>query len=254
MIAALPMYDRMETRSETDRFWSLIAKEHTNAPKALCRDRDLWDIWTDPQLFLAQTCGMPYRVKLRHDVSYVTTPDFGLPHCPAGYYNSVFLKRKDDTRDLDQLCQGVFAYNDGLSQSGWAGPVQHLLDLGLGPTQGQQSGAHRASAELVTQGKADFCAVDAQTWRLMQRYDPWTQTLLVIDQTAPTPALPYICSPNIDPAEVEVSVLSAFSKLHTSDKAVLGVSQFVKLCPEQYFSVATPPLPYEMFKNHADWL
>ena len=252
MIAALPMYDRMETRLETDRFWSLIADQNANAPKNLCRDIDLWEIWTDPNLFMAQTCGMPYRVKLRDSVSYVTTPDFGLPDCPAGFYNSVFLKYRGDDRDLEQLCQGVFAYNDTLSQSGWAGPVQHMLDHGLRPTQGRQTGAHRASAELVAQRKADFCAVDAQTWRLMQRYDPWTQSLCVFDHSAATPALPYICGPNIDPRNVEASVLSAFSKLASTDKDILGIRQFVKLSPEMYFGIDTPPLPYEMFKNHAD--
>lgn len=252
MIAALPMYDRMETRQETDRFWALIAEHTAKAPKFLSREIDLWEVWTDPQLFLAQTCGMPYRVKLRDSVSYVTTPDFALPNCPNGFYNSVFLKHHDDMRDLEHLCQGVFAYNDSLSQSGWAGPVQHLLDIGLCPTQGHQSDAHRASASLVAQGKADFCAIDAQTWRLMQRYDPWTQSLTVIEHTAPTPALPYICGTNIDPREVEASVLSAFSQLPPKDKAILGIAQFVKLSPEMYFDVATPPLPYEMFKNHAD--
>jgi hypothetical protein len=65
VIAALPMYDRPETRAATDRFWELtrdaLSLRGIDAPEALTRDRDPWDIWQAPDLVLAQTCGLPYR-------------------------------------------------------------------------------------------------------------------------------------------------------------------------------------------------
>ena len=79
MIAALPMYDRPETQDATDRFWALIRDRlragGIPAPDHLTRDRDPWDIWTDPDLVLAQTCGLPSRVPTQDTI---TGPAFQL--------------------------------------------------------------------------------------------------------------------------------------------------------------------------------
>ena len=95
MIAALPMYDRPETAAATDRYWGLIrdglrARE-IEAPDDLTRTDDLWTLWQSPDLVLAQTCGLPFRARLHGQVQLVGTPDFGLPGCAPGYYNSVII-------------------------------------------------------------------------------------------------------------------------------------------------------------------
>ena len=109
MIAALPMYDRPETASANDRLWALIHEALGEGPKHLTREGDLWDIWTAPDLLLAQTCGLPYRARLHDRVTLVGTPDYGLPDLPAGYYQSVLIARADGPRDLDALCTGTLA-------------------------------------------------------------------------------------------------------------------------------------------------
>ena len=248
MIAALPMYDRVETREETDRFWSLISQGTGFSSLSLSRDQDLWDIWRHPELILAQTCGMPFRVSLRESVNYVITPDYALDGCPAGYYNSVFLARRSETRDLSQIVKGTYAYNEALSQSGWAGPITHLLQSGLKPTKLVQSHAHVASALMVAEGEADYCAIDAHTWRLIQRYDAFAAVLCELERTQPTPALPYICSKQTDSSEIESRVLDAFQQLSPKDSAALGLSGFIKIDPRRYFDVPTPPTPDEMTK------
>lgn len=50
-----------------------------------------------------------------------------MPDCPAGYYNSVFIARRDDPRrnSPDFTC-ATFAYNEPMSQSGWAAPTPGL--------------------------------------------------------------------------------------------------------------------------------
>lgn len=94
MIAHLGMYDRPETAAANDRFWTLIREHLGRGPQQLSREEDTWRVWTSPDLLLAQTCGCPYRTRLYGEVELIGTPDHGLPGCPAGHYNSVFIARK----------------------------------------------------------------------------------------------------------------------------------------------------------------
>lgn len=239
------MYDREETCIETDLFWSLIAGQDPVAPSSLCRNHNLWDAWQSDDLYLSQTCGMPFRLKLQEKVHYVCTPDYGLENCPPGYYYSVFLKRCDDSRDLSDLSQGRYAFNDRLSQSGWAGPLVHFESQGLKVQNFTQAHAHRGSAKLVQEKKADFCAIDAHTWRLMQTFDTWTKDLVIIEATKPTPGLPYICGMSQDPRKLESQVLKAFEKLPILAREKLGIRGFVLIDVDEYLSVPIPSLPYE---------
>ena len=202
MIASLGMYDRAETAAANDALWSLIraglrAAGHA-APEALTRgEAAYWPAWQDPDLTFSQTCGYPYRLRLHPHVTLVGTPDYGLPGCPPGHYNSVFIARADDPRtSLAQFRTARFAFNEALSQSGWAGPQTHVhLILGFHFQPSLQTGGHRLSALAVVEDRADIAAVDALTWALMQTHDPFTAQLREIARTAPTPALPYIAGP-----------------------------------------------------------
>lgn len=195
MIAALPMYDRAETAGgANDRLWAAIRAELGFVPQTLTREGDLWDIWTDPGLVLAQTCGLPFRARLHDKVTLIGTPDYGLPGCAPGYYHSTILARADDRRDLADLAAGTMAVNEGLSQSGWAAPLVHLAQRGglSPPAQCLQTGAHRASALAVSQGRADFASLDSVTWALIQRHDAWADGLRAVATTTPPtpPGLP----------------------------------------------------------------
>ena len=94
MIATLPMYDRPETRAATDRFWDLIRTHVQGAPEHLSRDGFHW---LSPDLLLSQTCSLPYRTGLQDHVSIIATPVHSIP-CPAGFYFSNIVLRKDDDR------------------------------------------------------------------------------------------------------------------------------------------------------------
>ena len=65
MIASLQMYKRPELVEAHARFWSLINQNlmelGINAPRELNQDKEVMEVWTDPDLVLSQTCGMPYR-------------------------------------------------------------------------------------------------------------------------------------------------------------------------------------------------
>lgn len=244
MIACLSMYDRAQTAPANDRFWSAIRAALGTGPAQLTRDRDLWQVWQSPDLLLAQTCGFPFRAHLHSHVTLVGTPDYGLPGCPAGHYNSVLVAHVSRVGDSITTFQDAhLAYNEPLSQSGWAAPVAHFSSLGLRLGQCTQSGAHRESARLVAQGAADLAALDALSWELICRYDPFAAQLTEITRTSPTPALPFITALGRDPAPLRHAIEQAIHTLSDDDRATLRLCNLVNLPEAAYLAIATPPPP-----------
>ncbi|MGL4648335.1 MAG: phosphate/phosphite/phosphonate ABC transporter substrate-binding protein, partial [Caldilineaceae bacterium] len=151
MIASLPMYDMPPVQAANDRLWAAIRDgmraRGMDAPEALLREpADLFAQWEAPDLVLSQTCGMPYRTRLHGKVTLIGTPDFGVPGAPAGHYRSVFVAHRNDPRTrLDQFDGAKLAYNETVSQSGWAGPLNHAAELGLTLRAHLHTGGHRLS-------------------------------------------------------------------------------------------------------------
>lgn len=244
MIAALPMYDLPWLRAETDRLWQAIRDELPDAPNALTRDRDAWDIWQSPDLLLAQTCGLPFRARLKDRVTLVASPDHRLPDCPPGHYYSQLIRRRDDTRDLAALVEGVMAYNEPLSQSGWAAPFAHLAARGLAPGRLLKTGAHLGSVAAVLDGRADFAAIDAVTLSLFARHDADAAAGLdLFDRTAPTPALPYITAPAHDAAGLAAAMARAIARLSQDDRDALCLHGIVSIPAARYTALPLPPAP-----------
>ena len=244
MIAALPMYDFPGLRAETDAFWSAIRAELGRGPAQLTRDRDLWDIWRDPALLVAQTCGLPYRARLHGDVRLVGAPDYGLPGCPPGHYNSVLILRADDPRDEEALSAAPFAVNDALSQSGWAAPLAHMEARGLSIAPALQTGAHALSARAVADGRADWAAIDALTWEFLTRFHPEdTGRLRVFARTLPSPALPYITGPDGDAKAIRDAIARAIAALPDPTRAALHLRGIVAIPAEDYLALPVPPAP-----------
>lgn len=249
MIAALPMYDRPELTGATDRYWALIRDglraRGIDAPDTLSRGADdLMPQWLAPDLLLSQTCGFPYRARLHGQVKLVGTPDFGVEGCPPGHYRSVLIARADDPRDtLADFDGTAIAYNDGLSQSGWAAPQNHAASLGLRLPAGPRTGSHRASLLAVAEGQADLAALDAVTFRLLRRTDPVAASVKVIDETDPTPGLPYICAQGLDADAVFDAITAAIPALSDADRTALGLKGVLRIPASAYLAVPTPPSP-----------
>jgi hypothetical protein len=241
MIAALPMYDRPEIGGAIDVFWGLIRDalraRGGAAPEALARGGDPWAIWQDPSLVLSQTCGLPFRARLHDKVALVATPDYGLPGCPSGYYNSVIIARPGPLPHRPRL-----AINDPLSQSGWAALVAWIAakDIARGPVT--VTGAHAASARAVADGLADLAAIDAQTWRLLLRHagaDPAFE----IARTPPTPGLPLITSLAHAPEDIAKAVAQACAALDPATRAALDLQGIVQIDKAAYLALPLPPDP-----------
>jgi ABC-type phosphate/phosphonate transport system substrate-binding protein len=249
MIASLGMYDPPPLQAANDRYWVLIRdgmrSAGLTAPDALTRGPDAyWPAWHAQDLVLSQTCGLPYRARLHDKVTLIGTPDFGLPDCPAGYYRSVLVARRDDPRTtLAQYAGGRLAYSEELSQSGWAAPCNHVAASGLRWSSFQRSGAHSASCRAVADGEADIAAIDALTWVLLCRYDPMTQRLRVIDTTTPTPGLPYIAALGMDADLMFAVIAAAIDRLSPQDRDLLHLRGIVRIPTADYLAVPNPPAP-----------
>ena len=257
MIASLGMYDRAETAAANDRLWAGIRdglRAHgLPAPEALTRGENAyWDAWTAPDLTFSQTCGYPFRARLHEHVTLIGTPDYGLPSCPPGHYNSVFIARRSDPRQtLTDFDHAGFAYNEPLSQSGWAAPQNHAASLGLHLPPCLQSGGHRLSALAVAEGRADIAAIDALTWELMTRHDGFTAQLKEIARTQPpTPVLPYIAAKGAD-ADLHFAVTAAaIAALSDADKHSLHLRGLVRIPAASYLAVPNPPAPDQIAQRN----
>ena len=248
MIASLPMYDPPPLRDANDTFWGLIRDrlraEGMAAPDELTRTGDLWDHWTDAALVLSQTCGFPYRARLHGQVALVGSPDFGVPDCPPGYYCSVFVVRRDDPRRrLADFDGATFAYNEALSQSGWAAPQTEARARGLRFVTGPHTGGHALSARAVAEGRADIAALDAVTWANLQTFDPVCDALVEIDRSEPTPVLPYNAAKGADALLIRAAIARAIEALPAGTRRRLRLRGIVDIPAERYLAVPIPPAP-----------
>lgn len=244
MIAMLGMYDMPPLQAANDRFWQAIRTHLGHGPEQLSRDLDFWDIWQSPDLLFAQTCGLPYRSRLHDLVGLIGTPDYGLPGCPAGYYRSVFVVHADsDGQSLADFTNGTLAYNEASSQSGWAGPIAHLMAARLRFPQYLATGSHAASALAVAEGRANIAGLDILTWQLLQDHDPVAARLRVIEQTEPTPGLPYIAARARDPGRIAQAVATAIDGLSAADQALLHIKALIHIEPKQYLAIPIPAGP-----------
>ena len=236
MIAHLPMYDVPANRDAHGRLWDLFFGFYGGGGQTM-PDADIWQDWMSPNLLLSQTCGLPYRSKLHGQVTLVAPPDNRLDGCPAGYYRSAIITRGD--ADIDLAANNfTFAYNEALSQSGWAAPWGEGI---TGKTR-LQTGGHLKSVQAVQQGAADVEAIDALTWHFVRR-DGAAAGLKVIHWTRPTPTLPFITSRTNDPAPIRAALAAAIDALDHADRDTLRLYGLVDVPAQDYLAVPIPPAP-----------
>lgn len=242
MIAHLGMYDVPMANAA---FWILIRRALGYGPDSLTNTDNVWALWQSPDLLLSQTCGYPYRAQLHGTVELLGTPDYGLTDCAPGYYRSVFIARKADARThLTDFTGKRFAFNEALSQSGWAGPVTHMDGLGMSPGALVQTGSHTGSINAVADGRADFAAIDAMTWQLVARSEiDVTDHVQIIAQTAQSPGLPFITALGRDVGAIQTAIDTAIDEMPEPLRQLLPIHQLVRIPAAAYLAVTTPAGP-----------
>ena len=245
MIASLMMYHRPQLEDAHNRYWALIRKNLAaigiESPESLSQDAEEFSVWNDPNLVLSQTCGMPYRKWLHAKVTLIGAPDFGINGCPPGYYRSAFVVRRNDPRHSLANFKGArFAYNQEFSQSGYAAAFTHLKPHGFWFENRVHTHQHLASARAIAEECADITAIDAVSWRLMEKYEGFTDDLRVLGWTKPTPGLPYIAGPSADRLPTFNAVKTAISQLNDEDRKLLGIKGLIYIPQQDYLSIANP--------------
>ncbi len=206
------MYDLPLLRSATDALWSAIAQVlrsfgMTDLPPQLRRDLEPERLWADPDLLLAQTCGLPLVTLLDGRVRFVATPVYAVDGCSGGDYRSWLVVRSGDgRRSIADLEGCVAAVNAPHSQSG----ANALAALTVPVAEGRRffadirvTGAHLASLQAIQSGAADCAAIDCVTWALLADAAPEALAGLArLAASPPVPALPFITASNRDDATV----------------------------------------------------
>jgi ABC-type phosphate/phosphonate transport system substrate-binding protein len=239
------MYARPELDDAHAALWVMMRDElraqGVNVPDALSLGEDL-EFWRRDDLVFSQTCGMPLREHLHSDVAYLATPDYGLPDCKPGYYNSVFIAK--DPGKLTDFDGARFALNGTNSQSGFAAPITAANIAGIEFSTGIVSGGHRNSYQAVKDGYADVAAIDAMTWHYINRLE--SPDVHIIGYTAQTPTLPYICSKSMPRAKILTALKNAIAGLSGHDRDLLRLRELVEIPLTDYLAVKTPDVPFPL--------
>lgn len=209
--ASLGMYDAPEFAAANDDYWSRVAARLRAAgvadvPARLTRCLPLDEIWADPGLLVAQTCGWPLMTTLAGRVAVVATPCYALAGCEGPLHRGFVVVRAEDAADSPAALRGrVFALNGWDSNSGMNLARALFAPLARdGRFFGEVvvTGAHRASLAAVASGRADAACVDCVSFGLLRRHAPAAVAgLRVLAETEPVPALPFITRADAPAAE-----------------------------------------------------
>jgi ABC-type phosphate/phosphonate transport system substrate-binding protein len=235
--AALSMYDLPELQDANDALWTAIvdrlrARSFFDLPDQLTRDVAPEVLWTDPDLLLAQTCGLPLATRLEGRVRVVATPRYRAQGCEGVDYRSAVVVRADSAvNSLLDLRGGRCAANDLGSNSGMNLLRAEIAPLAAGKTFFKSvlvTGSHLASAEAIVQDKADVAALDCVTWAHLQRWRPGlTDQLRVLTWSVRSPGLPLITSLGTSPSQL--AAIRAVLDEVAADRCLQEVRQILLL-------------------------
>jgi len=252
-VASLGMYDLPALREANDALWHGVAgwlrdSGVQDVPEHLDHERSLADIWDDPHLLLAQTCGFPFATRWRDRLRYVATPVYDVLACEGAWYRSVLVvAHHSGARELSDLRGAIVAINEPSSNSGC-----NLLAAAVAPTLRQKpffgcailTGSHHASAVAVADGRAAIAAIDAITYTHLGRHHPdLTAALRIIGWTPVAPGLPLVTSITTPPRQVELLVQALAWASQTSElreaRSALLLKSFAPVPMADYGLLAT---------------
>ena len=159
------------------------------------------------------------------------------------YFSDVIVRRDDPARTLEDLPGRAFAYNEETSYSGWL-VVWHHLGL-RGPRPGftlsptLRTGSHQASIAAVSDGQADWAAIDSQVLAITVRNEPrLAARLRVLESLGPSPVPPFVARTAI-PEAVRKGMAEALRDaagfaFARGALAGAGITGFVEACDADY--------------------
>lgn len=250
MIAQLPMYLRPGNRVAHAALWELIRDglraRDIAAPDHLDDSLAYDTAWAHPNLCLSQVCNLPLRGPLKDRLTVIGACDYGVPDCPPGHYNSLFVVRDDHlAKRPEDLDGATMAYNDRWSQSGWGAPWLWAEKHGMNFRPTLNTGAHVASVAAVANGCVDFAAIDAQSLRELAIDDPNIARLRVIGATDSSPGQTFCTRAGEDPAPYFSAIADAVEALPAEHRDRLRLKGIIAL-PDSDYALPLPPAPQDM--------
>lgn len=248
-VASLQMYDWPAVRRANDTLWQHLAAALSarglDAPERLERGRPVADIWRDPNLLFAQTCGYPFVTGLLDHLQLVATPCYGVAGCEGASYSShIIVRREEKATSLAGMAGRIAAINGINSQSGFAA-LQAAASLEAGPVPyfaaAIISGSHLDSMRTIAAGEADVAAVDAVCWALANRDCPQVAGQLKSIATTPlTPGLPFVTAiarPDVETLLIQDALADCFADRQTeAARNSLFLTGFEMVGPQDYLA------------------
>lgn len=201
-VASMPMYDIPEVRDILDSWWAGLVRHLkreglTNVPDRIQHDRNLSDLWEDPDLWFSQCCGYDIVRRYAGKLRPVATPHYGAPGCKDHRYASnVVVAETCKADDVLEMFGSVCVVNGPESHSG-----SNALKVLVAPrnrngrffTETTVSGSHVESLEMIRRGHADVAAIDCVTYALLESYRPSALAgIRKLGRTYRAPAIPYV--------------------------------------------------------------
>ncbi|MCE7030124.1 phosphate/phosphite/phosphonate ABC transporter substrate-binding protein [Jiella avicenniae] len=201
-IASLGMYDMPWLHAANDAVWAGLAARLRDAgmadvPETLDRTQPLAEIWHDPALLFAQTCGYPLVTALKDVVTPIAAPVYSVPGCAGASHCSVIVVATGSSFETLADLRGRRAAINGRDSNSGMNLFRHaVVPLARGGRFFGEvviTGGHLASLDHVATGKAEVAAIDCVTFGLVRRHRPeLVEGVRVIGETAKSPALPFV--------------------------------------------------------------
>lgn len=208
------------------------------------RESEMVGVWTDPDLYLAQTCGYPYVTLLKEKgVRVVATPIYDAPLCESTdhHYRSVVVVRGDSPHQSLEGLRGLRAAVNSLDSNSGMNAFRHLIaqlvhQKNESNASGQASffsevklsGGHLRSVAMVAEGEVDVAAIDCVTFSLLEDMRP-NLPVRVLAKTEASPGLPLITSARTsagDVARLQSCLVEIFSRNDDEDEAGFNVLEW----------------------------
>lgn len=155
--------------------WGAWLSEQLGCPVELLqrtRYQDILDLLLREQLHLAWICGYPY-VQQQDQLELLAVAHW---HGQPLYRSEIIVASGAPFQRLEDLRDGLFAWTDPLSNSGWLYPQFFLQERGLEPKRFFRRSiftwGHARSVQAVAEGLVDGAAVDSYVRETLLRYEP----------------------------------------------------------------------------------
>ncbi len=171
------------------------------------------------------TCGAPYvQDHKMYNQQLIAVPTFN--HL-ATYYSIVLTRHVRPEKKLSDFKNGVLAYSDPRSNSGYLAPKYALHKQGINIESYFRlllnAGNHEGSIEALLSGLADVAAVDEYIWIAYVKANPKAaKKLKEIERMGPYPFTPIVASKGVNKVDIEKLTLTLINmKNNNAGKKIL---------------------------------